>query len=129
MIWSERPVAERMHPFIDMHVLGDALVRAGFADVVMDVERMRFPAPEFRGLCQVLSRSGCSGVLTTRRRGLTAVRTFRAAEARFESLRASEGALSLGVEIVFGHAWVPVERNPARVVPRIDWSPDFQTRA
>ena len=129
MVWSDRRGAGRMHPFIDMHVLGDALVRAGFADVVMDVERMRFPAPEFRGLCQILSRSGCFGVLTSRRRGLTAVSTFRVAEARFESLRDSEGALSLGVEIVFGHAWVPMERNPARVVPRIDWTRDFQIRS
>ena len=130
-VWSERGGTSPMHPFVDMHVLGDALMRAGFADVVMDVERLRFPAPDFRELCRMVSHSGCSGVLTSRRRGLTAVKRFRAAAARYASLRDSEGALTVGVEIVFGHAWAPgdPERSPSRVVPRIDWTRESRTRS
>ena len=114
----------RMHPFADMHVLGDALVHAGFADVVMDVQRMRLEAPDFRSLCRILSRSGCSGALAARRRGLTAVETFRAAAARYDALRDAGGALPVSVELVFGHAWAPgrARAGASVVLPRTDWS-------
>ena len=114
----------RMHPFADMHVLGDALVHAGFADVVMDVQRIRLKAPDFWSLCRILSRSGGSGALAARRRGLTAVETFRAAAARYDMLRDADGALPVSVELVFGHAWAP-ERDrsgTSAVLPRMDWS-------
>ena len=122
--WPDRGRARRMHPFADMHVLGDALVHAGFADVVMDVQRMRFEAPDFRQLCRVLSRNGGSGAPATRRRGLTSPRTFRAAAARYESLRQPGGALPVSVELLFGHAWAPAptHRLSAGVFPRTDWA-------
>ena len=124
MAWSGGAGSSRMHPFPDMHVLGDAMVRTGFADVVMDVERVRFQAPDFWALCRILSRSGGSGVLASRRRGLTAPGTFRAAAARYESLRGDEGALPVSVVFVFGHAWAPAnaQRTPSGVVPHVDWT-------
>ena len=122
--WSDGGESRRMHPFLDMHVLGDALVHAGFADVVMDVQRVRLQSPDFWGLCRVLSRSGGSGALAARRRGLSAVETFRAAAARYESLRAPDGALLVSVEFVFGHAWAPerARHRSSGVVPQMDWS-------
>ena len=122
--WSEGCDPSRAHPFADMHVLGDALVHAGFADVVMDVQHLRLRVPDFWRLCRVLSRSGGSGALAARRRGLSAVGTFRAAAARYDSLRGPDGALPVSVEIVFGHAWAPepAQPGPAGVFPRMDWS-------
>lgn len=121
--WSDSGAPHRMHPFADMHVLGDGFVHAGFADVVMDVQRIRLQVSDFWHLCRILSRSGCSGALAARRRGLTAVETFRAAAARYEALRDADGALPVSVEFVFGHAWAP-ERERSRaaaVLPRTDW--------
>ena len=122
--WPDR--ARRMHPFMDMHVLGDALVHAGFADVVIDVQRMQFEAPDFRTLCRIVGRGGGSGVLATRRRGLTSPRTFRAAAARYEALRRPDGTLPVSVELVFGHAWAPAptHRPSTGVFPRMDWAAD-----
>ena len=124
MAWSGGAGPSRMHPFPDMHMLGDAMVRTGFADVVMDVERVRFQAPDFWALCRILSRSGGSGVLASRRRGLTAPGTFHAAAARYESIRGDEGALPVSVEFVFGHAWAPgnAQPRPSGVVPHVDWT-------
>ncbi len=122
--WSGGDGPSRMHPFADMHVLGDALVHAGFADVVMDVQRIRLEVPGFWPLCRILNRSGGSGALTARRRGLTAAETFRAAEARYQMRRGADGALPVSVEFVFGHAWAP-ERDRSggsAVLPRTDWS-------
>ena len=122
--WSGGGGPPRMHPFADMHVLGDALVHAGFADVVMDVQRIRLKAPGFWPLCRILSRSGGSGTLAARPRGLTAVETFRAAQARYDTLRDADGALPVSVELVFGHAWAPERDRPgaSAVLPRTDWS-------
>ena len=122
--WPDGGGPPRMHPFADMHVLGDALVHAGFADVVMDVQRIRLKAPGFRPLCRILSRSGGSGALAARRRGLTAVETFRAAEVRYDALRDAGGALPVSVEFVFGHAWAPGRAGSGAsvVLPRTDWS-------
>ena len=128
--WSGGREPHRMHPFADMHVLGDALVHAGFADVVMDVQRIRLQAPDFRRLCRVLSRSGGSGALIARRRGLSSVETFRAAAARYDTLRGPGGALPVSVELVFGHAWAPVpaRATPASVLPATDWSSGSRSR-
>ena len=128
--WPDRDRARQMHPFADMHVLGDALVHAGFADVVVDVHRLRFQVPDFRRLCRVLSRSGGSSALATRRRGLSSPRTFRTAAARYESFRQPGGALPVSVELVFGHAWAPTPtlRQSSGVFPRIDWAVESKAR-
>ena len=125
--WPDR--AGRVHPFMDMHVLGDALVHAGFADVVIDVQRMRFEAPDLRTLCRVLGRGWGSGALATRRRGLTTPRAFRAAAARYEALRRPDGARPVSVELVFGHAWAPAPtpRRSAGVFPRMDWAVESES--
>ena len=128
--WSGAGGPDRMHPFADMQVLGDALMHAGFADVVMDVRRIRLEAPGFWRLCRILSRSGGSGALAARRRGLTGVETFRAAEKRYEALRDARGALPVSVELVFGHAWSPERHrsDASFVLPRTDWSVESESR-
>ena len=122
--WPARDDTRRMLPFADMHVLGDAMVHAGFADVVMDVQRTGFRIPDFRALCRVLSRNAGSGVLATRRHGLSGPVAFRTAAERYESLRPPGSSLPVSVEFVFGHAWAPepARPRPVGVVPRMDWS-------
>ena len=129
--WAGGGASQRMHPFSDMHILGDALVHAGFADVVMDVQRVRLRTSDFWRLCRVLRRSGGSSALAERRRGLTAVRTFRTAAARYETLREPDGALPVSVELVFGHAWAPesAQSRPSGVFPRLDWFTERESRS
>lgn len=122
--WPDRGDSHRMHPFADMHVLGDALVHTGFTDVVMDVERAQYRVPDIWRLCRILSDSGGSSVHSARRRGLSSAASIHAAAARYEPLRRPDGALPVSVELVFGHAWAP-ERAGQRssgVLPRVDWS-------
>jgi len=42
--WKQVDSHSHVHQFIDMHDLGDALVRGGFAAPVLDVERFTYPA-------------------------------------------------------------------------------------
>ena len=46
--WASVDSNPRVHAFIDMHDLGDALVRSGFAEPVLDVERYTLEYPDVR---------------------------------------------------------------------------------
>jgi malonyl-CoA O-methyltransferase len=102
----------RVHPFADMHDIGDMLVAAGFAAPVMDAERLTIVYPGGEALLADLRASGQTCALAARRRGL-AGRGFR--RAVLERLAARRGAAGLEVtfEVVYGHAWKPAPAKTA----------------
>lgn len=95
--------------FIDMHDIGDALVRAGFADPVMDMEIITATYSDVAGVLRDLKAIGAHNVTAGRRRGLTGKAAWRAALERYEGLR-REGRLPATFEVVYGHAWKPGQR-------------------
>ncbi|MDP8983546.1 MAG: malonyl-ACP O-methyltransferase BioC [Pseudomonadota bacterium] len=97
---------DRVIAFIDMHDLGDALVRAGFAAPVLDVERYILKYADVRRLAQDLKATGARNPLAGRPKGLTGPRRFAAMQAAYEHLR-SDGRLPATYEVVFGQAWAP----------------------
>jgi malonyl-CoA O-methyltransferase len=102
-----------VHRFIDMHDLGDALMRTGFAEPVMDAERLVVTYPTPAALFDELRHTGGINVSRGRRKGLLGRGRFRDAERRLESLR-SAGSIPITVEVVYGHAWkgtLPAKRS------------------
>lgn len=98
------------HSFIDMHDLGDALVGAGFADPVMDMETislhwadMPSMLPELRGLGSNAARMRHPGLRTP---GWRDRWTDRAVEA----LSGADGRPRASFEIIYGHAFVALPR-------------------
>ncbi|TVQ69760.1 MAG: malonyl-[acyl-carrier protein] O-methyltransferase BioC [Chromatiaceae bacterium] len=104
--WEAVDGRAHVNAFMDMHDIGDALVRAGFADPVMDVERMTVTYPDVRGLMRDLKAIGATNALSGRGRGLTSPGRLRALEKAYEEYR-QEGLLPASYEVVYGHAWVP----------------------
>jgi len=101
-----------VHPFVDMHDLGDMLVFAGFADPVLDMEVVTLTYPRFEDLIADLRASGQINSLVARRRGLTGRRVWaRAQRAYADTTR--EGRMPASFEIVYGHAWKPRPRVAA----------------
>jgi len=92
--------------FIDMHDLGDALLRAGLAEPVMDVERIVLSYGEVRDLMRDLKAIGAHNASAGRPRGLTGKERFARMLAAYERAR-REGRLPATYEVVFGHAWAP----------------------
>lgn len=92
--------------FIDMHDIGDALVRAGFADPVMDMEMLTITVDDFAGLTRDLKATGVTNHLRDRRPGLLGKESWRQAQARYQGLR-RDGKLPVTVEVLYGHAWRP----------------------
>jgi malonyl-CoA O-methyltransferase len=102
--WRKIDPHPHVHRFIDMHDLGDALVRAGLAEPVMDTERLTVTFPDLDALLKELVASGSSNLADGRTRGLTP-------KGHLSSLRqvlgpaSAQGALPVSVEVVYGHAW------------------------
>ena len=95
--------------FVDMHDIGDQLVRAGFADPVMDMEQLTLSWPEPRALLAELRGMG-SNLSAARGTGLRTPRWRARLEQELLSLAGVDGRLSLSFEIVYGHAFKPAPR-------------------
>ena len=98
-----------VHPFIDMHDVGDLLVHAGFADPVMDMETITLTYRDLDGLFADLRATGSTNAHPARSRGLTGKAAWRTMRSAYEATR-REGTLPATFEIIYGHAWKPQPR-------------------
>jgi len=96
--------AARVHPFADMHDLGDMLVAAGFAEPVMDMERVTLVYADGDALLADLRASGQTCALTGRARGLAGRGFLANLQARLAAQQHG-GKLPVSYEVVYGHAW------------------------
>jgi malonyl-CoA O-methyltransferase len=93
----------------DMHDIGDAMVGVGFADPVMDQERICLTWADAEALLGDLRALG--GNLAPERFSGCRGRTWRQnLLAELEQLRAADGRLKLSLEVVYGHAFKPKPR-------------------
>ena len=90
--------------FVDMHDLGDMLVRAGFADPVMDQETLTLTWDSPRALLAELRNLG-GNASPLRRPGLCTPRWRERLHAGLQTLAGADGRLRLSFEIVYGHAF------------------------
>lgn len=105
--WSAVDDAPHVNRFTDMHDIGDALVRAGFADPVMEVEHFHLTYRDGYALMRELKQLGAQNVLAGRRRSLTGRRRLQAMLAAYEQYRDTDRRLPATFEVIYGHAWVP----------------------
>jgi malonyl-CoA O-methyltransferase len=112
--WCHVDGDPHVHRFADMHDIGDALLRNGLRDPVLDVDPMRITYRNADALLADLTASGSRNCLHDRRRSLTGKQRFAAFVERLERGQV-DGILPLGLEIVFGHAWGAGARDGARV--------------
>jgi len=102
--------------FIDMHDLGDALVRSGLAEPVLDVERYTLTYATVRDLMRDLKAIGAHNANAGRPRGLTGRGAFERMVTAYETSRRDD-RLPATYEVVFGQAWAPVSPSSARGTP------------
>jgi len=102
--WGVVDSHTHVHQFTDMHDVGDALVRGGFASPVLDVERYTLTYPDVRRVAADLKATGAHNATMGRARCLTGRRQFMAMQAAYETFR-QDGRLPATYEVVFAHAW------------------------
>ncbi|SIT68687.1 malonyl-CoA O-methyltransferase [Ectothiorhodosinus mongolicus] len=117
--WRQVDAHPHVSTFIDMHDIGDALVRAGFADPVMDREMITLTYEQVRDLLADLRGIGAVNATQGRRRGLTTPRQLKALEAAYEGFRDEQRRLPASYEVIYGHAWVPDAPPPGTSRPFI----------
>lgn len=104
--WSCVDGHEHVNRFVDMHDVGDALIRAGFAAPVLDVDRHTLEYSSVRELMADLKAIGAHNAAAHRPRGLTSPRRLNSMLEAYEQFRRG-GRLPATYEVVFGHAWAP----------------------
>lgn len=100
--------------FFDMHDIGDALVRAGFAAPVLDVERVVLTYDEAIDVMRDLKAIGAHNAADGRGRGLQGRNFLKKITENYEQFR-REGKLPATFEVVYGHAWKPASRPKTKI--------------
>lgn len=111
--WSGVDDYRHVNVFLDMHDIGDTLIRARLADPVMDVERYTLTYPDTYALMRDLKMLGARTVGTGRRGGLMGRQRLQKMAQNYEALR-HEGRLPATFEVIYGHAWGAVQMRQRR---------------
>ena len=106
--------AAHVSPFASIADFGDALMRAGFRDPVLDRDVEVHRHPDMGDLMRGLRDIGATNALASRRRALTGRGRFQAARAAYEQWRDGDGLLPATWETITAMAWAPAHGQPIR---------------
>lgn len=98
-----------LNRFADMHDIGDMLVAAGFADPVMEMERLTLTYDDVRAVMQDLKSIGAHNATAGRAPGMMGKAAWQRVTENYEKLRRN-GKLPATFEIIYGHAWKPAPK-------------------
>ncbi len=101
-----------VHPFLDMHDVGDMLVAAGFAQPVIDMEMITLTYGDVRQLLLELRAEALTNAHRARRRGLMGRHAWQRMAEAYAAL-AQAGRLPASFEVVYAHAWKATPRKIA----------------
>jgi malonyl-CoA O-methyltransferase len=102
--WDVESWPVHVRDFPDMHDVGDALIRSGLRDPVLDVDSLVLQYTDADKLFLDLRRSAAGNSLRQRQQSLTGKTRIR----RFRDRLTDSGkkrVLSVSLELVYGHAW------------------------
>ncbi len=114
LAWSSVDNAPHVHDFIDMHDLGDALLRARLVEPVVDVDRLVLTYPGVLEVLRALKAIGAHNVARDRHPGLTGKGRFAAFRHAYGAMAGPDGQVPVSYEVVYGHAWAPLSTDDNR---------------
>ncbi|QBZ84023.1 class I SAM-dependent methyltransferase [Hydrogenovibrio crunogenus] len=106
--WSKVDGQEHVNTFIDMHDIGDALIRNGFGQPVMDVEHFTLTYEKPIGVLKDLKAIGATNATENRQHGLMGKQRFMQMLEAYEQQR-QNGLIPATYEVIHGHAWATPE--------------------
>ena len=112
--FAHTDAAPHVSPFADIAGFGDALVRAGFRQPVIDRDLDITRYPDLAALMRELRAIGATNALASRRNTLTGRARFTAAARAYDHMRGSEGLLPASWETISAMAWAPEAGTPLR---------------
>jgi malonyl-CoA O-methyltransferase len=121
--WAAADDYNHVNHFIDVHDVGDALVRAGFSEPVLDVDRIGRGYPDALALMRDLKAIGAHNVTAGRPRSLLGRAHLERMRAAYERERAN-GVLPATYEVIYGASWgntgrlaAPLSAGEAHIAP------------
>lgn len=102
--WQGVDTGAHVNLFMDMHDIGDAAVRAGLREPVLDVDRLAVTYAGSTELFRDLTAAGARNCLRGRRQSLTGKNRFAAMTDALEADR-HDDVIRLDLELVYGHCW------------------------
>lgn len=108
--YSSIGLAPPVLPFVDLHDYGDMLVEAGFADPVMDMEKLNITYSSADKLLADVRALG-GNPLSERRTGLVGRQRWNELRRALEQQKRVNEQISLTVEVIYGHAFLPQPRK------------------
>ncbi len=103
--WARIDDLPHVNCFMDMHDIGDALIRAGLQEPVVESEHLTLSYAGSRELMSELRRMGVSNVLQGRRHSLIGRAKFQRMQREYERYRQPDGRLPATFEITYAHSW------------------------
>jgi malonyl-CoA O-methyltransferase len=121
--WAQTDAYTHVNHFPDVHVVGDALTRAGLVEPVLDVDRIELGYPDVLSLMRDLKAIGAHNVTAGRPRALAGRSRLARVQHAYESCRGGQG-LPATYEVIYGASWgaegrpaAAVEAGVARIAP------------
>ena len=104
--WASIDATPHTSDFIDMHEIGDALLKAGFINPVTDMELITMTYSSVRQLMKDIKQIGASNTDSARSKGLMGKQKLEAFEQAYEQFKTIDGLYPASWEVIYGHAWV-----------------------
>ncbi|MDH5377528.1 MAG: malonyl-ACP O-methyltransferase BioC [Gammaproteobacteria bacterium] len=108
--WSKVDNHVHVNAFLDMHDIGDALMRTGLVDPVMETEHFTLTYPTVKSLMGELKTLGSRNSSRGRTKTLTGKAQFNKMIQAYEQFR-QDNVLPASYEVVYGHAWPTSKPN------------------
>lgn len=110
--WQQVDPYPHVHPFIDMHLVGDQILKYGFTMPIMDVDRITVEYAEPTMLYADLRAAGFTNLMQSRRKTLTGksrMDGFHTALTKLQQtkLQQTKQPLAITYELIYGVATAP----------------------
>lgn len=104
--WATVDSVPHTSQFTDMHDIGDALLKAGFIDPVMDMEIITMTYDSVRDVMRDIKNIGASNATQGCAKGLMGKQRLAAFETAYEIFKKNDGSFPVTWEVLYGHAWL-----------------------
>ncbi|MCA1778286.1 MAG: malonyl-ACP O-methyltransferase BioC [Xanthomonadaceae bacterium] len=112
--WRRVDARPHVSAFIDVQTMGDLMMRAGFAEPVLDTDWITSRYRRPRDLMAELKAIGATYADHDRGRGLTTPGRLKSVLDFYETFRRDDGLYPATWEVVYASAWAPQEGAPIR---------------
>lgn len=103
--FSEADSYHHQNDFMDMHDIGDMMLHAGFAEPVVDMEKILSEYPNVMAILKSLKAQGVRNIHSNRLPGLMGRQHWQRFLAAYETRRQTNGTYPLSYEVVYLHGF------------------------